>query len=301
MSRPAPMALGLRDRELTLEPGRPLLMGVVNASPESFFDGGRHRGLDAQVEHARALATAGAALIDVGGESGVSDRTPVSAREEARRVVPLVERLAGEGLMVSVDTWKAEVARAALEAGAVLVNDVSGLSDPAVALVCADSGAGLVITHTRAEPKVKAFPRYDDVVADVAGFLRERMAAARSSGVRERQILLDPGPDLAKTPAETVDVLRAPERLRALGRPVLLAVSRKDFVGAICGRPPAGRLAGTLAAVGEGVDAGVAVVRTHDVAAVADFLAVRGALRGEREVAHDLFVEERLRREENAA
>lgn len=293
--------LRLRLRSLTLEPGRPLLMGVVNASPESFFDGGRHRALEAQVEHALALSEAGATLIDVGGESGVTDRPPVAAGEELRRVVPLVERLAGEGLLVSVDTWKGEVAAAALEAGAVLVNDVSGLSDPAVAVACAECGAGLVLTHTRSAPKVKAFPGYGDVGADVAGFLRERMATARSLGVPEEQLLLDPGPDLAKTPAETVEVLRAFERLHSLRRPVLLAVSRKDFLGAICGRSPAERLAGTLAAVGEGVDAGAAVVRTHDVAAVADFLAVRGALRGCRETGAALHLEERLRREEDAA
>jgi dihydropteroate synthase len=295
--------LRLRGHSLRLEPGRPVLMGVVNASPESFYDGARRGALDldVQVERALSLAEAGAGLIDVGGESGVTDRPAVSAGEEASRLVPLVERLADEGLLVSVDTWKAEVARAALDAGAVLVNDVSGLSDPEVALACADSGAGLVVTHTRAAPKTKAFPAYRDVIHDVAGFLLERMATARDGGVGEEQILLDPGPDLAKTPAETVEVLRALDRLPSLGRPVLLAVSRKDFVGAICGRSPAERLAGTLAAVGEGVDAGAAVVRTHDVAEVTDFLAVRAALRGEREVAAHLRVDERLRREESAA
>lgn len=303
MSGAESTVLRLRGHSLRLEPGRPLLMGVVNASPESFYDGGRHGGLDldSQAERALSLVEAGAGLIDVGGESGVTDRPAVSAREEARRLVPLVERLAGDGLLVSVDTWKAEVARAALDAGAVLVNDVSGLSHPEVALACADSGAGLVITHTRAAPKTKAFPEYRDVIDDVAGFLLERLATARAGGVGEEQILLDPGPDLAKTPAETVEVLRALDRLGPLGRPVLLAVSRKDFVGAISGRSPAERLAGTLAAVGEGVDAGAAVVRTHDVAEVVDFLAVRAALRGEREVAAYLRVEEGLRREESAA
>jgi dihydropteroate synthase len=293
--------LRLRGQSVRLEPGRPLLMGVVNASPESFFDGGRLRGLEAQVEHALSLSEAGAALIDVGGESGVTDLPPVDAIEEARRLVPLVERLAGEGLLVSVDTWKADVARAALDAGAVLVNDVSGLSDPGVAGVCADSGAGLVITHTRGAPKTKAFPRYRDVVGDVTAFLRDRVALARESGVEEERLLLDPGPDLAKTPAETVEVLRALDRVRHLGRPVLLAVSRKDFVGAICHRPPSERLAGTLAAVGEGIDAGASVVRTHDVAAVADFLAVRAPLRGESDIPAHLHLEKGLRREESAA
>jgi dihydropteroate synthase len=275
-------------------------MGVVNASPESFFDGGRHDGLGSQVEHARSIAREGAELIDVGGQSGATDRAPVSPDMEKDRVVPLVERLAHEGLLVSVDTWHVEVASAAVAAGAVLVNDVSGLSDPEMASVCARSGAGLVLTHTRVSPKVKQFPPYDDVRADVAAFLRERVTMARDLGVEEDQLLLDPGPDLAKTPAETVTVLGALSDLRPLGRPVLLAVSRKDFVGAICGRSPDGRLAGTLAAVGEGVDAGAAVIRTHDVAAVADFLKVRGALRGERRVAPELRLAAPLRRERPA-
>jgi dihydropteroate synthase len=163
--------------------------------------------------------------------------------------------------------------------------------------VCAESGAGLVLTHTRAAPKVKEFPPYDDVRADVAAFLRDRVAIARKLGVPDEQLVLDPGPDLAKSPAETVAVLSGLDELRPLGRPVLLAVSRKDFVGAICGRPPGGRLAGTLAAVGEGVDRGAAIVRTHDVAAVTDFLAVRGALRGERAVAPELHLAEPLRRQ----
>ncbi len=130
MSERSTLKLLLAERELRLEPGRPLLMGVVNASPESFFDGGRHDGLEAQVEHAHALAREGAELIDVGGQSGVTDGAPIGPDEEKGRVVPLVERLAGEGLLVSVDTWSAEVASAAVAAGAVLVNDVSGLSDP---------------------------------------------------------------------------------------------------------------------------------------------------------------------------
>lgn len=276
-------------------------MGVVNASPESFFDGGRHAGAEAQVEHALGLVEAGAEIVDVGGESGVTNRSPVSSDEEADRVVPVIERLAAAGVTVSVDTWKAEVARRAIGAGAALVNDVSGLSEPALATLCAESGAGLVISHTRAAPKAKAFPRYDDVRADVPSFLSERVGAARALGVPEERIVLDPGPDLAKTPAETVAVLRALGDVRALGRPVLLAVSRKDFVGAITGRRPAERLPGTLAAIGEGVDAGASILRVHDIAAVADFLAVRGALRGEREVAAGLRLEEALRREEEAA
>ena len=297
------MNLRLRDRVVELRDGAPLVMGVVNASPESFSGGGEVDG----VEQALALRDAGADLIDVGGESGVTDRDPVPVEEEIRRVVPLVEPLAGLGVTVSVDTWKAAVARAAIEAGAAMVNDISGLSDPGVAEACAATGAALVVMHTRVPPKVKAFPGYEDVAADVIEFLRERIGIARELGVGEDQVVVDPGPDFAKTPAETIDVLRAVDRLRALRRlgdiraalgcPVLLAVSRKDFVGAICGRPPAQRLGGTLAAVGEGVDAGAAIVRVHDVAAVRDFLSVGAALRGEAEVAPDLRLDPGLRRE----
>jgi dihydropteroate synthase len=278
-----------------IEIERPLVMGIVNASPESFSDGDAVGGLEQQVERALAL---GADIVDVGGESGVTDRPPVSPEEEAARVVPLVERLAAAGLVVSVDTWKASVAQAAVDAGAAMVNDVSGLLDPGVADVCASSGAALVVMHTRARPKEKAFPEYEDVAADVVGFLRERIALAQERGVGEEQIVVDPGPDFAKTPAETVEVLRRLSSLRdEFGRPVLLAASRKDFVGALTGRAPADRLAGTLAAIGEGVTGGAAIVRVHDVAATRDFLTVRAALRGETEVPRELHLDQRLRRQ----
>lgn len=288
--------LVLRGHELDPAPSRPLIMGIVNASPESFSDGGEVGGLEQQVERALALRDEGADLIDVGGESGVSDRPAVDAAEEAARVVPLIERLSSEGVVVSVDTWKARVAREAVAAGAAVVNDVSGLRDPALADVCAATGAGLVVTHTRAAPKQKTFPRYEDVVEDVVGFLRERVAMAGAAGVGEESIVVDPGPDLAKLPAETIALVRALPRVAELGRPVLLALSRKDFVGALTGRPPRERLAGTLAAIAAGLDGGGSILRVHDVAATADFLAVRSALRGEREVPPDLMLDRGLRR-----
>jgi dihydropteroate synthase len=238
----------------------------------------------------------GADLIDVGGESSVTDRPAVEAAVESARVAPLVERLAREGVPVSVDTWKAEVARAALDAGASMINDVSGLRDPAVADACAATGAALVVMHTRAAPKEKRFPGYDDVTADVLDFLRERIALARERGVGEDQIVADPGPDFAKTPAETVELLRRLGELAALGRPLLLAVSRKDFVGALTGRAPRDRLAGTLAAIGAGCDAGASIVRVHDVRAARDYLDVRAALRGDSAVAADLRLDPALRR-----
>jgi dihydropteroate synthase len=281
--------LSLRDRRLELS-GRPLLMGIVNASPDSFSDGGDHPTLEARVAHGAELLAAGADLLDVGGESARGDQPAVDAAGEIERVVPLIVRLTSElGATVAVDTYKPAVAEAAIAAGAVLVNDVSGLRDPALAALCARTGAGLVIMHTRIEPKGTLLDpgRYEDVVADVVGFLRERMQLALDAGVAPEQLLLDPGPDFAKTPAQTVAVLRALEELRELGPPLLLAVSNKDFVGAVTGRGARDRLAGTLAAVSFGVDAGASVLRVHDVAAAADFLRMRAVLRGEIELAPD--------------
>jgi len=278
------IALRLRDRTVAVEPGRPLIMGIVNAGEDSFSDAVRLDTLERQVRRGLELAAEGADLLDVGAESGVTYTPPASADEEAARVVPLVECLVAEGVSVSVDTWKPAVARAALDAGAVMLNDVSGLRDPELAELAASTGAALVLMHTRAEPKREAFPDYDDVAADVEAFLRERVALARAHGVDDEQLVLDPGPDFAKTPEQTVAVLRDLDRLHALGRPLLLAISRKYFLGAITGRPPADRLAGTLAAVAWAVDAGAAILRVHDVAAVRDVLAVKAVLAGRAEV-----------------
>jgi dihydropteroate synthase len=279
------MTLRLRDHVLEPQPGRPLLMGIVNAGPDSFSDAIRLATLDAQVAHARRLVADGADLIDVGGESGVTYTKASAAKVEIGRVVPLVARLAADGIPVSVDTWKPAVAAAALDAGAAMINDTSGLRDLAMAQLCARTGAALVVMHTRAAPKQERFPDYrGDVVGDVAGFLANRSAAARAAGVDDDRLVLDPGPDFAKSPGETVEVLRAIDRLQALGLPLLLAVSRKYFVGAITGRPPAERLAGTLAAVGWAADRGAAIVRVHDVAAADDFLRVRRVLDGAEEL-----------------
>jgi len=289
--------LRLRKHTLALDPARPALMGIVNASPESFSDPGLLPDVDAQVAHGLRLVAEGAAVIDVGGESGVTHLAPVAPDEEVRRVVPVVERLAAAGAIVSVDTWKAEIARAALGAGAAMINDASGLHEPELAGVCAEHDAALVLTHTRARPKVKAFPSYDDVVADVIALLGERIDFARGLGVAAEAIIVDPGLDMAKTPRQSVEVMRRLEELQALGRPILLAPSRKDFVGALTDRAPAARLAGTLAAVDAASTAGASILRVHDVAATADFLTVRAALRGEAVVADDLRLPEHLRRE----
>ena len=273
-------------RELELG-GPPLLMGVVNASPDSFSDAGEFADLPAR---AAELVAAGAAIVDIGGESAVGGRPPVSVDEEIARVVPVIERIAAaHDVLISVDTYKPEVAEAAVDAGAGMINDVSGLRDERLAEVCARTGAALALMHTRVAPKGTLLEpgAYADVVADVVGFLRERMAVAVAAGVGEEQIVLDPGPDFAKTPAQTVAVLRRLDALAALGRPLLLAVSRKDFLGAITGRGPRERGAATLAAVEFGVRAGASILRVHDVAAAADFLAVGAVLEGDRELAPD--------------
>ncbi len=280
--------------------GRPLIMGIVNATPDSFSDGGRHTTLDERVELARSLVAAGASVIDIGGESGVTNRPPVTPAEEIARVVPLIERVTVElGITVSVDTYKPAVAAAALDAGAAIVNDVTGLRHAELADVCAEHGAGLILTHTRAAPKQKLLdPALDvTIVQDVRDLLRQRMDLAQARGVAFEQLMLDPGPDLGKTPFQTVSVLRAFGSLHELGRPLLLAVSRKDFVGAITGRPPRERLAGTLAAVGHGAAAGAHLLRVHDVAEVAEFLAVRAVLEGETGLASEARLADGLRRE----
>ena len=292
-------ALTLQTSDGTLElSGRPLIMGIVNATPDSFSDAGLHQTLGERVALARSLLADGAALIDVGGESGTTDRPAIDAREEIERVVPVIERIRGElGARVSVDTYKPAVARAAIAAGASIVNDVSGLRDPELADVCAQTGAGLVVMHTIAPPKQRLHdPSLDGrIVDDVRRFLEQRIELAMSHGVMAEQLMIDPGPDFSKTPPQSIQVLRALQSLHELGRPILLAVSRKDFVGALTGRPPRERLGGTLGAVAHGVQAGAHVLRLHDVAAARDFLVVSDALAGRGAIDPELRVADDLR------
>jgi dihydropteroate synthase len=213
----------------------------------------------------------------------------------------VIERIARDlGALISIDTYKPEVASAAIAAGAAIVNDVSGLRHAELAEICARTGAGLVVMHTRAEPKQKLFdPRLDGrAVDDVLSLLRQRIAVALDRGVALEQLMLDPGPDFGKTPAQTIEILRALERLHDFERPILLAVSRKDFIGAITGRKPRARTPGTLAAVAHGVDAGAHVLRVHDVREVADFLAVHELLSGARAPDRRLRLADGLRREQ---
>ena len=283
--------------ELTLGP-EPVLMGIVNATPDSFSDAGLEQTLDARLALAAHLLDDGAALLDIGGESGVTNRPPVPAREEIERVLPLIERVVGElGARVSVDTYKPAVARAAVAAGASIVNDVSGLRDPELADVCAETGAALVVMHTISPPKHKVFDAGLDgrMAAEVRRFIEQRIETALARGVLPEQLIVDPGPDFCKTPAQTVELLRSLADLHELGHPILLAVSRKDFVGAITGRPPRQRLGGTLAAISHGIEAGAHLLRIHDVGQAADFVAVRAALRGAAELDPSIRLPDTLR------
>jgi dihydropteroate synthase len=291
------------DHVLELGP-RPWLMGVVNASLDSFSDGGRYRTLDRRVELAAELMADGADILDIGGESASTGRPVVEAEREIELVVPLIKRVVSElGAVVSVDTYKPTVAAAAIEAGASIVNDVSGLRDPELASLCARTGAALVLMHTRALPKQRMQDPdlYADVSADVTAFLRGRMAVAVEAGLTPEKLILDPGPDFSKTPSQTIELLADIASMHVLRRPLLMAISRKDFIGALTARAPRERLAGTLAALAHGLDVGAHIFRVHDVAAASDYLTVRAALAGELRPSRDLALAEELRHDRDAA
>jgi dihydropteroate synthase len=256
------------------------LMGVVNVTPDSFSDGGRFFDPDAAVDHGLELAKEGAAILDVGGESTRPGAQPVDPVEEHRRAVPVVERLAAAGLRVSIDTSKLEVARAALDAGATLVNDVTAFrSAPALAGLVAERGAHCCLMHMLGEPRtMQRDPRYDDVVSDVRAFLEERLAFAVSEGVPEERVWLDPGIGFGKTVEHNVELLRRLDEIVAIGRPVVIGTSRKSFLGKLTGgRTEDERLPATIASNVLALERGASIFRVHDVAPVADALAVAAA------------------------
>ena len=260
---------------------RPAVMGIVNVTPDSFSDGGRRLDPDDAAAAARELIAAGAALVDVGGESTRPGAEPVSLDEELRRVVPVLERLAGE-VPLSIDTAKAEVARRALDLGAELVNDVTALrGDPALAGVVADSGAYLCLMHMQGEPRTMQLePRYDDVAGEVAAFLEARLEFAVGAGIAEERICLDPGIGFGKTVAHNLELLRRLDVLLALGRPVLVGLSRKSLLGKILGDDRA-RTGSTAASVGAAVAAferGASIFRVHDVREHVEALAAAAAV-----------------------
>ena len=260
---------------------RPSVMGVVNVTPDSFSDGGVHLGAEAAVAAAVRMVDEGAAIVDVGGESTRPGSDGVSLDEELRRVVPVLERIAGE-LPVSIDTVKSEVARRALGLGAVMVNDVTAFrADPELAGVAADHDAYVCLMHMQGEPRtMQVDPRYGDVVAEVAAFLEERLRFAVAQGVREDRICLDPGIGFGKTVAHNVEILRRLDVLLALGRPVLIGLSRKSSLGKLAGDPAAttGPLSASIAAAVAAYERGVTILRVHDVREHVEALAVARAL-----------------------
>jgi dihydropteroate synthase len=247
---------------------RPLIMGVLNVTPDSFSDAGRHATTDAAIAHGRSLIAAGADVIDVGGESTRPGAEPVDRDEELRRVLPVVEVLAGEGHLISIDTMKPEVAAAALAVGAEIVNDVGGMGDPDMRNLAAEHEAGVVIMHMRGTPRTMQIdPRYDDVVGEIARFLEDRCELSVSAGVRRDAIVVDPGIGFGKTVAHNLEILGRLGELCASGRPVLVGSSRKKFLGVLTGaeRPEDRDLASAVAA-GLAIGRGAAAVRVHDVA-----------------------------------
>lgn len=257
------------------------LMGVVNVTPDSFSDGGLYLDADAAIEHGEELAIQGAEILDVGGESTRPGAEEVSAEEEMARVLPVVEGLAGTAT-VSIDTSKAAVAEAALDAGASIVNDVTALRrDPEIGALCAARDVGLILMHMQGDPlTMQADPSYEDVVDDVKAFLAERLAVAVAAGVAEERIWLDPGIGFGKTLDHNLELLRRLGELRELGRPLVVGTSRKSFIGKIDGSDVGDRLGGTIAssvlAAAEGAD----VLRVHDVAEAAQAIKMAAAILG---------------------
>jgi dihydropteroate synthase len=255
-------------------------MGIVNVTPDSFSDGGRFLEAEAAVAHGLQLAGEGAHILDIGGESTRPGAEPVAAEEELRRVLPVVDALADRGHRISIDTTKLEVAQAALDAGATIVNDVSAFRfAPALAGLVADAGAGCCLSHMLGEPRtMPTNPRYDDVVSDVRAFLEERLAFAVAEGVPEEKVWLDPGIGFGKTVEHNLELLRRLDEIAAVGRPVVIGTSRKSFIGKLTGdRAEDDRLPGTIATSVLALERGARVFRVHDVGPVADALKVAAA------------------------
>ncbi len=287
---PSRPVLAWRIRGRVLETGRrTLVMGVLNVTPDSFSDGGRFLDPEAAVARGRAMVDEGADLLDVGGESSRPGAVPVDPAEEEARVVPVIRALrAGSGVPISVDTRRASVARAALEAGADIVNDISALGDRAMAAVVRASGAGLVLMHMRGEPAtMQAAPAYEDVVTEVAAFLSRRLEAAGAAGIPPGAVVLDPGIGFGKTLDHNLALLAGLGRIAAAGRPVMVGVSRKSVVGLLTGRGVGDRLAGSLALAAYLALRGAAILRVHDVKETCDAVRIVDRMRSE-ETEHGL-------------
>jgi dihydropteroate synthase len=283
---PPPAILRCADR--TLDLSRPVVMGVLNVTPDSFSDGGRFFSVGAAVEHGLRLVGEGAALIDVGGESTRPGAEPVDTREELRRVLPVIERLrASTTAIISVDTSKAEVMRAAAGAGAGMINDVRSLREPGALEAAAASGCAVCLMHMQGEPRtMQDSPTYRDVVAEVRQFLEARVEACLAAGLSAERIVLDPGFGFGKTLAHNLELLRRLQDLSASGFPILAGLSRKSTVGALTGRPPDERIHGSVALAVIAALNGARILRVHDVVATVDALKVVEAVeRGANAVA----------------
>ena len=265
----------------------PIVMGVLNATPDSFSDGGRYSDVAAAVDHALQMVEAGAGIIDVGGESTRPGALPVGAAEEIARVLPVIERLAIRiTVPVSIDTSKPEVMRAAVAAGASLINDVYGLRAPGALQAAAETDAGVCLMHMQGEPRtMQTDPHYEDVVTEVAGFLDARVEACRHAGIARDRLMIDPGIGFGKRLEHNLALLAHLEVLTARELPVLVGVSRKSLLGTLLNRPVTERLAGGVALAALAVGAGAKVIRTHDVAPTVDAVRVAAALRDAREKA----------------
>lgn len=271
----------LRCGRFELPLGRPLVMGVVNVTPDSFYDGGRYGTPRAAIAQARRLAEEGADLLDVGGESSRPGAAPVTAEEELARILPVLEGVADLKVPASVDTTKPEVMRAALAHGAAMINDITALATPGALEVVAASDAAVCLMHMQGSPRtMQAEPKYADVVAEVRGFLAERAAKCVAAGIAHDRIVVDPGFGFGKTVEHNLTLLARLGDIAALGFPVLAGWSRKSSLGRITGRPAEERLAGSVAAALIAVQRGARIVRVHDVAATRDALAVLAAVEG---------------------
>jgi dihydropteroate synthase len=271
----------LRCGRFELELSRPLVMGIVNTTPDSFSDGGRYLAADAAISHARRLVDDGADILDIGGESTRPGSAPVGEAEEIGRVLPVLEALRDCGRPLSVDTRHAGVMRAVLDAGADMINDVAGFRAPGALEAVSGGTAGLCVMHMLGDPStMQQAPVYRDVVAEVAAFLQDRVSALLACGVARERILLDPGIGFGKNLEHNLSLLRGLSGLAELGFPLLLGVSRKSMVGQITGRGVGERMAGSVAAALASVHRGAAIVRVHDVAETKDALAVWQAIEG---------------------
>ena len=274
------MILRAKDRTIGVS-DRPLVMGVVNVTPDSFFDGGKYATTDAVVRHALQLTEEGADLLDIGGESTRPGSDSIEAGEELRRLLPVVTAVAkAVTVPLSVDTMKSTVARAALEAGAVIINDVTALqADAAMADLVAATGAGVVLMHMRGMPKtMQEAPSYDDVVGEVTEFFRERVKFCRERGIGQDQIVLDPGIGFGKLLVHNLTLLGQLESFAQFGRPILVGVSMKAFIGQVLGRPLEERSWGTAAAIALAVSRGAGILRVHDVRGMKEVVAMAAAI-----------------------